>query len=307
MAKKRFATLAPLVVGLVFLFLLMGQAQSGCARAFAQNCILPPSGLVSWWSGDGNLDDIQDANTGTSAGPVAFTAGKVGQAFSFNGTSGSYITLPNNANLLPASNRFTIDAWIKPDFGAQNALDTVLAKRDGCAGGGASYYLYVIKFDPGFGGGHGGRPIGQVGLSMSAPSGPIGGTDSDTTLVPNDGQFHHVAGTYDGSAMKVYLDGQLAGETARTGPLLVTASAAVISRHAAQCPQRSVAAMDEIGFYDRALEAGEIQAIFQSGSAGKCKDGPAVPGVSHWSLVALAWLFASAALWRIRHSRTAGT
>ena len=31
-------------------------------HAAAQDCVEPPPGLVSWWPGDGNFDDIQTAN-----------------------------------------------------------------------------------------------------------------------------------------------------------------------------------------------------------------------------------------------------
>ncbi|WP_027930702.1 LamG domain-containing protein [Amycolatopsis thermoflava] len=36
---------------------------------------------------------------------------------------------------------------------------------------------------------------------------------------PDDGEFHHVAGTYDQNFLRLYLDGVLAGTTALTGPL----------------------------------------------------------------------------------------
>jgi Concanavalin A-like lectin/glucanases superfamily len=151
-----------------------------------------------------------------------------------------------------SSNQLTIDAWIKPDFSQQNALDTVLTKRDGCGDFGVSYNLNVIKFDPAFGGGHAGRPIGQLVFAMSNSSGsPNILADSGTTIVPNDSQFHHVAGTYDGSTMNVYLDGELVGQASRTGPILGTTSAPVISHHGGTCPQRAAAAIDEIEFYDR--------------------------------------------------------
>ena len=31
----------------------------------AQTCVQPPSGLVSWWPGDGTAEDIQGVNDGT--------------------------------------------------------------------------------------------------------------------------------------------------------------------------------------------------------------------------------------------------
>jgi hypothetical protein len=76
--------------------------------------------------------------------------------------------------------------------------------------------------------------------------------------VPNDGQFHHIAGTYDGSMMKVYLDGKQVARLARSGPLLVTASAPFIGHHGGTCPQRTSAIIDEIEFYDRALTDNQV-------------------------------------------------
>jgi len=33
--------------------------------ALANPCIPPPYGMVSWWPGDGNANDIQDGNSAT--------------------------------------------------------------------------------------------------------------------------------------------------------------------------------------------------------------------------------------------------
>src|SRR5262249_47652088 len=51
-------------------------------------CLPPPAGLVSWWPGDGNTDDVVGGNIGTALGGVTFGAGEVGQAFNFNGIDG---------------------------------------------------------------------------------------------------------------------------------------------------------------------------------------------------------------------------
>src|SRR5439155_8470225 len=42
---------------------------SACASVTAPTppptCVTPPSGMVSWWPGDGNANDIQGGNNGT--------------------------------------------------------------------------------------------------------------------------------------------------------------------------------------------------------------------------------------------------
>src|SRR5437867_10003102 len=67
----------------------------------APSCVAPPSGMVSWWPGDGNADDIQGGNNGTLQGGATFGTGEVGQGFSLNGTS-AYVSVPDNANLYPS-------------------------------------------------------------------------------------------------------------------------------------------------------------------------------------------------------------
>jgi len=44
----------------------------------AQSCVPPPAGLVSWWPGDGNANDIVGQNNGTLRGAATFIAGEVG-------------------------------------------------------------------------------------------------------------------------------------------------------------------------------------------------------------------------------------
>jgi hypothetical protein len=51
-----------------------------------QSCTPPPTGMVAWWLGDGNANDIQDGNDGTLQNGATFGTGEVGQAFSFDGT-----------------------------------------------------------------------------------------------------------------------------------------------------------------------------------------------------------------------------
>ena len=66
--------------------------------AAGQTCTLPPTGLVSWWPGDGNADDIEDGNDGTLLGGVTFAPGLVGQAFSFDGVD-AFVSIHNPSNL----------------------------------------------------------------------------------------------------------------------------------------------------------------------------------------------------------------
>ena len=64
-------------------------------------CAPPPSGLVSWWPGDGNARDIWGSHNGTLENGATTAAGKVGQAFSLDGGN-DYVDVPASVAILQA-------------------------------------------------------------------------------------------------------------------------------------------------------------------------------------------------------------
>src|SRR6266404_2043280 len=78
-----------------------------CA-APAPTCAPSPPGIVSWWPGDGNANDIVGGNNGTLVGGVTFAAGEVGQAFGFNGSDYAEAAASSSLNVP----QITIEAWI---------------------------------------------------------------------------------------------------------------------------------------------------------------------------------------------------
>jgi hypothetical protein len=94
------------------LFTCLGLLVVAGARAQVTNCAIAPPGLVSWWRGELNCNDAAGTNNGTPAAGVTFTAGEVGQAFSFDGTTNGYIEVPD-APELQLTNELTIEFWVK--------------------------------------------------------------------------------------------------------------------------------------------------------------------------------------------------
>ena len=241
----------------------------------AQTCANPPSGLVAWWPGDGHFFDLVGTNQGTAGAGVSFVPGKVGRAFRFVDAADSWIQLPNSPEFQPSNNQFTIEAWVKPDFNVTGSkLDTLFMKRDGC-GSPYSYNFAITKGFPGY-------TMGAFGLGMLPQISFIYGTNR----IPDDGQFHHIAATYNGNKPNgncvLYLDGQIAGGGDGPGPIPVTSTGPVMGKHA-ECGYYSSMDLDELGFYNRELSAGEIQAIYAAGSAGKCKPPfPPPAGLMSW-------------------------
>ena len=66
--------------------------------------------LVASYNGESNANDSFGANNGTAVGGLTYTTGKIGNAFTFNG-SNSYVSLPNNS--WNFTGNFSISMWVK--------------------------------------------------------------------------------------------------------------------------------------------------------------------------------------------------
>src|SRR5512138_176100 len=78
------------------------------SRVYAQQCVAPPSGLVAWYPGDNSFGDMASTRVARPIGTVAFTAGKVGNAFQLDGSTG-WIDVTQ-----PALNVGTVEFWANP-------------------------------------------------------------------------------------------------------------------------------------------------------------------------------------------------
>src|SRR5262245_20587315 len=74
-------------------------------------CVVPPSGLVSWWRAEGNGTDQQGLHDASLVGPANYTAGHVGNTFSMN--FGGYVAIADSASDYAITDAITIDAWIR--------------------------------------------------------------------------------------------------------------------------------------------------------------------------------------------------
>jgi len=260
-----------LISGSAILFAIAAPTQSGGVSALSADnlnsgnpfgapppCAPPPAGMVSWWPGDGNANDIQDGNNGTLQGGVTFAPGEVGQAFNFNGID-SFVNVPGDVfNLILAT--LTIDAWVKPtDLTQERAI--VVKGTFGINGNDFEYGLRVVA---------GGQAEGRI----TDAQGNFASVVSVSVLTLN--QFQHIALTYDGAALKLYVNGVLAGTTNTT--LIPAASAQPLTIGAWQALNVGTVQfwnglIDEVELFNRALSQSEIQAIVNASSSGKCRPG----------------------------------
>jgi Concanavalin A-like lectin/glucanases superfamily len=244
---------------LLFAFTLVGQAT-------AQICVQPPSGLVSWWPGDGNTNDIADGNNGTLSGGATFAQGEVGQAFDFN-SSGAEVLVPHNANQNPGA-QISVDAWIyipNPLVGFTTA--SIINKRS--PGNNEGYTFELVN---GFAGDarNNFQPVNNgLQFEITTPNGSFVNAITASNVI-GSGQWYFVAGTYDGSAVKVFVNGSLVASKSITGSIDPVSDDLVIGRNIVN-GLSFPGLIDEVELFNRALSATEIQAIYLASTKGKCK------------------------------------
>jgi hypothetical protein len=227
-------------------------------------CAPVPSGLVSWWPGDGNANDLAGTNNGAWQGSATTSIlGMVGQAFSFDGTN-DFVQIPDAPELNPTN--LTIEAWV-----LFSSLDS-----DGSGTSPPGQQYIVFKQNSG-GNTSGGYQLGKARTAdgdvfsfvvSSAPDQPC--SLQSTTLVATS-VWYHVAGVRDSNFTGLYVNGELESETNVDFPQDYGTNALFFGSSGDPFWDSKFAGLlDEVSLYNRALSADEISAIYNAGAGGKC-------------------------------------
>lgn len=229
---------------------LSASAQDDCRLSLRPcTCAAPPPGMVAWWTGDGTAEDIVGGHHGTLHNGAGFTAeGKVGSAFEFDNT-GEYVTAP--AQGIPTGNApRTVEAWVytTPNSWGQNE-HTIFEY-----GVGDTRRAFGLDMDN--------RPYIQFY------------TWWDDLLVDtgmSEDGWMHVAVTYDGTTVRVYINGVERANRVYSNGIDTASSDFNIGRSAALGGASYNGRIDELSVYDRALSREEVAAIVRAGRGGKCR------------------------------------
>lgn len=206
-----------------------------------------PAGLVAAYSfdqaGGATIADRSGrANTGTIRG-ATFAPGKAGAALQFDGVD-DWVTIAHSPSLALWSG-MTIEAWVRPT-GTLSGWDSVVVKERGS--GDMSYGLYA----------HDGAPLAN---GVAAPAGYINmglhrASRGESAI--SVGDWSYLAATYDGSLLRLYLNGALIASRAQTGNIVSSTSPLRIGGNAAWAGEFFAGLVDDVRVYNRALRPEEI-------------------------------------------------
>lgn len=242
----------------------------------SSSCDPVPSGIISWWPGEGNANDIIGTNDGILENGVTFTEGVVGEAFHFNG-SNQDVQIPYSISLEPTN--ITVECWVKLDALASPVaeypgLQYIVFKQNSRGGNFEGYDLEKNRID------------GQDVFRFQVTSVDGQQVPAASTTIPQPGVWYHLAGTYDGSAVKIYVNGVLEGTNVAGFPMNYGTEPVYFGTTGEGYDGRLEGALDEVSIYNRALSAGEIAAIYQAGSNGKCPPSHSTGTHFDWSPIA---------------------
>ena len=204
------------------------------------------TGLVGHWRFEDNLLDSSGlGNHGTAQGTgVTFAAGFSGQAAQFDGAGRVEVAHSASLNL---SNAITLASWIQPTAIPPGNNSGVLFKGalDGSQG---AYDLVIIDNN------------GTIGARANI-------NDATTSAFVNSGialgAWQHLAATYDGTTLRLYINGVQVAATPFVGSIAQEVSPLNLGARFTTNPfqGRMQGLIDEARVYDRALSAQEIAAL----------------------------------------------
>ncbi len=211
--------------------------------------------LLAYWTfdeGTGSTAFDSSGNTNTGAvllGGGNWAAGIINGALNFDGES-TQVTVSNAASLNPVRT-ITVSAWVNAPywFNTPRILEKGFTDNQ--------YALFV----------------NNAGSLEFLLAGVTGGNLSTTP--PSAGAWHHIAGTYDGSLISLYIDGQLTAQQAASGALAITTDPLAIGDK----PNGGVLTsfpglIDDVRIYGSALPQNQINQVYGTDTVGD--------GIANW-------------------------
>ncbi len=204
----------------------------------------PEPGLIGWWAFDEQADspvalDYAGNRLGGALCDATRAKGIDGNALV---CKGGCVLVAGHHKLSPTT-ALTIECWVKTDKASQDNMWFV--NRVFSGGTTTGYRMGILK----------GKPCFQV---------PVTSWSHHLTADANlpTGRWVHIAGTFDGKTMRIYVDGQEWGAMERPGRVNPNAFHLCLGNYALKHAAHFTGLLDEVRLYGRALPAEEIRAHY---------------------------------------------
>ena len=205
-------------------------------------------GLVGWWTFDAVKDGVAPDSSGKKNGGKAVeipppVPGRVGNALELDGRRG-HVSVPASPSL-DLTGPFSISAWIKPKAGGRNrgiVEKWVPDPRDG-RDLTTGFFLRLNQ-------------VGNVQFIIPAAGDPDPEVRTPDTLAPD--AWNAVAAVFDGTSMKVYLNGRLSRSTTSNVAPRSSGAPLKIGMAGGEGPHFFAGELDDVRIYNRALTADEV-------------------------------------------------
>jgi VCBS repeat-containing protein len=185
---------------------------------------------------DSTGSTIQDITSNNRDGQLAN-----GQVLTLDGDS-DYVQVAYDAKF--DITNWTVETWFQTTAHGDSNSGRIMGKAQGAGGNHFSLYMQNGK--------------------VFFPTNNLNTSSISSTDTYNDGEWHHAAGVYDGSSLKLYMDGQLENSTTVTGtPTISGAEVFTIGAYIdgdGHAPQYFNGKIDEVRVWSDARSQEEIQA-----------------------------------------------
>jgi chitodextrinase len=181
-------------------------------------------------------DSTGNGNTGTIVNATWTTAGKFGNALSFNGTN-ARVAINDSASLHLTSG-VTLEAWVNPSVAPTGWQDVIYKPND-------NYFLTA---------GSAPSNLPNSGVSLTNNTEPL--APGAIRLAANT--WVHLAMTYDGANLKMYVNGALVNTVAQSGTIVTSTNQLQIGGDTL-FSQYFQGLIDEVRVYNIALTQAQIQ------------------------------------------------
>lgn len=230
---------------------------------------IPENAFVAAWSFDGTGGFVKDISGNGHDGeimgvPERVDDGKFGKAMSFPGELTSYVEVPNHPDL-QITDSITLVGWLKSDFPEWQG--DLVCKDEGNPLPNRHYNIHATTPVNG-------QTPGRIYLS---------GTTVTGTSFINDGEWHHIAGTWDGETGRLYIDGKLETEEPFSGPLSSSDVPVEIGRRGGQRFINGL--LDDIAIFNVALTEDQIREIIENGLANAMSISPTGKLAVRWAKI----------------------